>query len=37
LDRASDYGSEGLRFESSWLRHFYSVKRLIRLVSGGDW
>ncbi len=28
LDRASDYGSEGLRFNSSWVRHFDRKKSL---------
>jgi len=27
LDRASDYGSEGLRFDSSWL-HFLLLDRI---------
>src|SRR5437868_3316621 len=25
LDRASDYGSEGLRFNSSWVRQFFGL------------
>jgi hypothetical protein len=32
LDRASDYGSEGLRFDSSWLHH--SQSEILTFFSG---
>src|SRR5439155_6882357 len=36
LDRASDFESEGRRFESCWVHQFYQLFRLIIVILLGD-